>query len=75
MMKKKDSLELTFRDHKDTLLVRTLGNLGVRTEPYFRIARVTELEDVPESEKRFHLTFEQLPSGIHPEMLKINDEA
>ena len=38
------------------------------------MARLVKLVDEPDSEKRFHLTFERLPSGIQPGDVVINDE-
>jgi hypothetical protein len=38
------------------------------------LARLVKLKDEPESEKRFHLTLEQLPSGIQPGDVVMNEE-
>ena len=74
---KKLTLDAAFRDHKDLYSWLKGDWVSVWNKDQTRLrgmARLIELEDVPESEKRFHLTFEQLPSGIQLGDVVINDE-
>ena len=70
-------MDAAFRDHKDLYSWLKGDWVSVWNKDQTRLrgmARLIELEDVPESEKRFHLTFEQLPSGIQLGDVVINDE-
>jgi hypothetical protein len=74
---KKLTLEAAFRDHKDlhTWLKGDWVSVWNKDQTHLRgMARLVESQNVPESEKRFHLTCEQLPSGIQPGDVVINDE-
>jgi hypothetical protein len=71
------TLDAAFRDHKDlhTWVKGDWVSIWNKNQTHLRgMARMVALKDVPESEKRFHLTFEQLPSGIEPGDVVINDE-
>jgi len=71
------TVEAAFRDHKDLYcwLEGDWVSIWNKTQTHLRgMARLVKLKDEPESENRFHLTFEQLPSGIEPGDVVINDE-
>ena len=71
------SVDAAFRDHKDLhcWLPGDWVSLWNKGQTQLRgMARLVKLVDEPKSEKRFHLTFEQLPSGIQPGDVVINDE-
>lgn len=71
------TVDAAFRDHKDlhTWLKGDWVSVWNKNQTQLRgMARLTEVEDVPESEKRFYLSFEQLPSDIQPGDVVINDE-
>jgi hypothetical protein len=71
------TVEAAFRDHKDLYcwLEGDWVSIWNKTQTHLRgMARLVKLKDEPESEKRFHLTFEQLPAGIQADDIVINDE-
>jgi hypothetical protein len=71
------TVDAAFRDHKDLYcwLEGDWVSIWNKTQTQLRgMARLVKLKDEPESEKRFHLSFEQLPSGIEPGDVVINDE-
>lgn len=71
------TVDAAFRDHKDLYcwLEGDWVSIWNKTQTQLRgMARLVKLVDEPESENRFHLTFEQLPSGIQPGDVVINDE-
>ena len=71
------TMDAGFRDHKDlhTWVKGDWVSIWNKDQTHLRgMARIVALQNVPESEKRFHLTFEQLPSGIEPGDVVINDE-
>ena len=71
------TMDAAFRDHKDlhTWVEGDWVSIWTKDQAQLRgMARLVSLRDEPESEKRFHLTFEQLPSGIEPGDVLINDE-
>ncbi len=75
--KKKLSLDAAFRDHKDiySWLVGDWVSVWNKNQTHLRgLARLVKLKDMPESEKRFHLTLEQLPTGIQPGDVVMNEE-
>lgn len=71
------ALDAAFRDHKDLYcwLPGDWVSIWNKDQTQLRgMARLVQLVDEPESEKRFHLTFEQLPDGIQPDDVVISDE-
>ena len=71
------SLDAGFRDHKDiySWLEGDWVSVWNKNQTHLRgLARLVKLKDEPESEKRFHLTLEQLPSGIQPGDVVMNEE-
>lgn len=71
------TVDAAFRDHKDLYcwLESDWVSIWNKSQTQLRgMARLVSLKDEPESEKRFHLTFENLPSGIQPGDVVINDE-
>ena len=74
---RKLSLDAAFRDHKDlhTWLKGDWVSIWNKNQTTLRgMARVVEAENVPESQKRFYLSLEHLPSSIRPGDVVINDE-
>ena len=74
---RKLSLDAAFRDHKDlhTWLKGDWVSIWNKDQTTLRgMARVVEAENVPESQKRFYLSLEHLPSSIRPGDVVINDE-
>jgi len=74
---RKLSLDAAFRDHKDlhTWLKGDWVSIWNKQQTTLRgMARVVEVENVPESQKRFYLSLEQLPSRIQRGDVVINDE-
>ena len=71
------AVDAAFKDHKDLYcwLEGDWVSIWNKDQTLLRgMARLVGVEDVPESEKRFHLSFEQLPSGIQAGDVVINDE-
>jgi hypothetical protein len=77
MKNKKLSLDAAFRGHKDlhTWLKGDWVSIWNKNQTQLRgMARVIEAQDVPESEKRFYLRLEDLPSRIQRGDVVINEE-